>query len=339
MASFTNHDLSRASLSTGFHHGFDPEFIESYRDHFVSMNPWLDFWATVPDGLVSISERDSPSHVFRDTAFYNEWLAPQGNADAAVGMSFTVDRRSSIQVAWHYSSVNSSEYDAIGAAILEAVKPSIHEAVRSAVVLRSGLEQGLKAGSLIDHIEGAAVILDGRRRLRDANAAAVDELRSSRIVGSSDGIVSFKDAAAQRWLEESIFRSLKHSPLDAPAAVFPVGDRIVKATLIAAPYDDVTATALLLPPRSRFLLVVKALVGGDITLDVNALQMAFGLSLAETKLCEMLVNGVSLSESAHRLAVSDGTVRQRIKMIFNKTGTHRQGELVAFLARFRIPGR
>jgi DNA-binding CsgD family transcriptional regulator len=81
-------------------------------------------------------------------------------------------------------------------------------------------------------------------------------------------------------------------------------------------------------------VVVHLLVGTSLRLDGSGLRLAFGLSGAETRLCEILVNGRSLAEAADMLHISEGTARQRIKTIFQKTGVHRQGQLIALVSRF-----
>lgn len=61
------------------------------------------------------------------------------------------------------------------------------------------------------------------------------------------------------------------------------------------------------------------------------LERLFNLSRAEARLAGLLVEGLSLEESAVRLNVSRHTVRSQIKSIFIKTGTNRQSDLVRIL--------
>jgi DNA-binding CsgD family transcriptional regulator len=68
-----------------------------------------------------------------------------------------------------------------------------------------------------------------------------------------------------------------------------------------------------------------------------AVGSLFDLTSAEVRLCRHLVQGQSLSEAACELKVSLNTARTHLKRIFEKTGTHRQAELVLLLAR-GIPG-
>jgi DNA-binding CsgD family transcriptional regulator len=60
----------------------------------------------------------------------------------------------------------------------------------------------------------------------------------------------------------------------------------------------------------------------------------FGLTPAEARLAGLLVEGQSVNEIAEGLKLSRETVRNQLKIVFAKTGAHRQGELVALLSQF-----
>lgn len=332
----TNYDLPRQAINATFWNGIDPDYMESYRNHYASVNPWVDFWTGVPAGVVSISERDSPSSAFRDSEFYVDWLAPQGNMKAAVGTRLDVDRHNTIHVAWHYDIANADSYDAPAAAILEGTKSRLIEAVQTATLLRDGLEGGQRLGSLIERIEGAAILVDRDRKIREANAEASATLREGEVLAATGNGLSLRDPAAQRWFEEAVARLADGLPVAAHSTVFGADERIFRISVTRAPDHAEPGFALLVRPRPLVLVVVRMLVGGQSRLDEAGLRFAFGLSRAEFRLCEVLANGRSLAQAAEILGISDGTVRQRVKTVFQKTGTHRQGELVAVLGRFRI---
>lgn len=55
----------------------------------------------------------------------------------------------------------------------------------------------------------------------------------------------------------------------------------------------------------------------------------FSLTPAEASLCECLVSGLSLSETAEQQKKSEATVRTYLKQVYQKTGFNRQGQLVS----------
>jgi DNA-binding CsgD family transcriptional regulator len=67
--------------------------------------------------------------------------------------------------------------------------------------------------------------------------------------------------------------------------------------------------------------------------SADILQQGFGLTPCEARVAAALAKGLSLNEIAKQHSVGVGTVRGQLKSVFIKTGTRRQGELVAMLAR------
>lgn len=336
MLTLVNYDLPRQAVNASFAPDLEPAFIASYENHYASVNPWLDFWANAASGQVLSSERTFPASSFRDSEFYVDWLAPQeAMGEAAVGLRLDVDPHNMIHVAWHYDLAHAEAYEHPAMAMLEALQSRIGDAVRDAHALRSGIENSLRLGPLIERIDGAAFLIERDRRVREANAEASLLLGHSDVAGMVSNVLVLRDAAANRWLEETVMRMIDGQPVDSTTLVFPMAERICRLTLTPAPAHTDAGMALLVPPKPQVLVILKQLVGGMDRLDDVGLRAAFNLSPAEVRLCEILVNGHSLAEAARQLVLSDGTVRQRVKLIFHKTGTHRQGELVALLGRFR----
>jgi DNA-binding CsgD family transcriptional regulator len=63
------------------------------------------------------------------------------------------------------------------------------------------------------------------------------------------------------------------------------------------------------------------------------LAQLYGLTAREAELVTLLLDGLDLRDAAERLALSINTVRTHLRGVFNKTGTHRQSELVALVLR------
>ena len=69
---------------------------------------------------------------------------------------------------------------------------------------------------------------------------------------------------------------------------------------------------------------------------VDVARQTFGLTEREAQIAALLAEGSSLPTIARRLRLGMGTVRNHVKSIFGKTGTGRQGELVALLCALRL---
>ncbi len=64
--------------------------------------------------------------------------------------------------------------------------------------------------------------------------------------------------------------------------------------------------------------------------EVN-LRRRFGLTAAESGLAAEILKGDGRVAAARRRGVSDATAKTQLKRIFDKTGTHRQAELIRVL--------
>jgi PAS domain-containing protein len=67
------------------------------------------------------------------------------------------------------------------------------------------------------------------------------------------------------------------------------------------------------------------------------LRRVFNLTAAEARLAERLFREESLKAAAESLRVATGTARNQLKAIYQKTGTHGQGQLIALIARLAAP--
>jgi DNA-binding CsgD family transcriptional regulator len=71
--------------------------------------------------------------------------------------------------------------------------------------------------------------------------------------------------------------------------------------------------------------------------DIMAFRSMFGLTPAESELVRCLAAGLSLEESAAELRLRLDTVRSRLKVVFQKTNTHRQADLVRLVLTAATP--
>ena len=66
------------------------------------------------------------------------------------------------------------------------------------------------------------------------------------------------------------------------------------------------------------------------------MQQLFGLTPAESRLTDLLLNGLEVREAAERLLITLETARFHLKRVLTKTGTHRQTELMRLM--LSLPG-
>ena len=181
--------------------------------------------------------------------------------------------------------------------------------------------------SLVDRLAAPVLIMDGAGTLRHANAHGLQALERADFLAVRDGRVEIRDArGAADWTRmlagaASLPDALAHGGSGLSLRVHDDNGR--SAVLTAYPLRGLPQ----LPGRPTAAVFVSypdASAQGK-----ESLQKLFGLTPAEARLAELLVQGMDLAELREKLQLSRETVKSQLSSLFDKTGTHRQGQFVA----------
>jgi DNA-binding NarL/FixJ family response regulator len=174
------------------------------------------------------------------------------------------------------------------------------------------------------------------------NVTAGDDDGTGLIVLGPDNTVEMANDAADRFLDELDTRDTDGHLL--PTAVRSVAARTRRTVLDGR--DTGVARARVLTGRGRWVVVRGTLlddVDGDdprvaVLLEaarppelVPLIADAYGFTERERRVTELVAHGFSTSEIALRLHLSQYTVQDHLKAIFEKSGTSARGDLVARL--------
>jgi DNA-binding CsgD family transcriptional regulator len=192
----------------------------------------------------------------------------------------------------------------------------------------------LEAASLtaLDRLDSGVLILNDSGMILHANAAASKILRESKEIFSAAGRLAARQPALHDRLGallRSALQAAKGRPAGAPAALLIPRPERLPLTLAVAP---------LIPGQSpRFApaqpLVLVFLRDPERALCNDHLRALFGMTATEAAIAAELAVGRGLEAIARRHRIGLGTVRWHLKRILLKTGTNRQSQAVALLAR------
>lgn len=215
--------------------------------------------------------------------------------------------------------------------------------------------------SLLPHLR-TAVALYGHIARQEVQLSfsdqAVDQLAIGSLVLDERGVVLLKNTVADRILRQEDGLSLQDGQLhctdaDSEKQLYSLLRQVQKSVL--AGDDESTSSQslqvlrgpgahywslLLRPSRARpglkeaasaTVLVLLRDASLEPAVSSGILMELFGLTRAEAKLAERLVKGDSLSEAAEELGRSRYTARAQLAAIFDKTGIHRQPQLVSHI--------
>ncbi len=209
---------------------------------------------------------------------------------------------------------------------------SVHmtRALQVAVRLERAAEQRDRVVHAFDGLSLGVLMVDARGKLLYANAAAETLLRRRVGMEVRDGMLRTAVPQDQARLD-ALLRAVL--PQRGPLA----GDGLASATIGAvAPGTTLTVRAVrVVSEQARYLARgAAALLTFEDPAGVSegravALGRIFGATPAESRLAIALARGESVRQAAERLGVTYGTARGYLKILFRKTETHRQAQLVS----------
>lgn len=283
-------------------------------------------WPLFRKGRNILVEHDiSTEQERRGSAYHNEWLRPW-DLPWWGALGFALEDQ-------HY-----------GLVVLRNTRQGAvtHEDMRPLKLLQPHLGRVL---TLVDMFSAnrAEVILD-----------AMDLIEKPAFALNASGRVIRLNTRAE-GLARTDFR-LSHGVLRALLADDDKGLQKLIATVLAPGFSFTRApplwTAIRRLGRRPLILTALPIIGGlsDIMTGVRAvlvvndledkrlpaeekLRLVFGLTPAEARIALRLATGEDVGVAAEMLGISAGTVRNHLKAIFVKTGTHRQGDLLRLIER------
>jgi DNA-binding CsgD family transcriptional regulator len=227
--------------------------------------------------------------------------------------------------------------DAAQVEILSCLSPHLRRAGRLHMKLNDVKTRVGQLSDALNYIRQPAILADAAGRVVLVNEAAgkLFEPTAGALSIDGRGKIVTRSMKATRQLWDAIEAASRPAvDVDAQQAC----DIIVNGE------DHVPRLSLSVLPLARGQAAVRhGLEGGSImilaqefevgAISLEALRAAFGLSPAETRLAGLLASGLSLRQASQSLGVSYSTVMSQVKSCFQKTGTHRQAELVALAVR------
>ena len=263
----------------------------------------------------------------RRSPFYNDLVLPYGFQWFA-GVGFWAGP-AFWALAMHRSP-RDGPFEARDKQLLGQLAPRLTETATLSTAVGRAVLTGMT--DVLDQVRQPAVILHRHGHVLGANAAAEagfdDEIRVK------DRRLFIRDQQAAKKVNE-ICQLMRFS---SDTAALPADPIVVHRT--EKPPVLLRILAIGGAARNVFLGARALLILGNLTPPVGpeprALSQAFDLTPAEARVASLLVEGRSVNSTAQRLGVAPNTVRKQLKSIFFKTGTHRQGELIALLTQLKV---
>jgi len=298
--------------------------------YFCSDNPWARYTATLHrPGTVRTSERlaqlTGDPGILRRSTYFNEWMHPQCFAHT---MGVTPYSRAGVVANISlFRPPDMSPFGDADVAAMQTLSPHFQRALAFGLRLEADALSGQLGLAALDTLSEGVALVDERLMVQHANPALERWLRDGRVLALDAGRLRARLPQASQALAALVADAalgLARRP-DGAELVGSDGHRLnVKAMPVRI------AAARYLAPRGCTLLIFSEPVAsrGDTLREIGD---RYRLTRAELRLALHLLDGIGLRDAAARCGIGYGTARGYLKILFQKTGTHRQAELVALL--------
>jgi DNA-binding CsgD family transcriptional regulator/PAS domain-containing protein len=306
----------------------DPEYLRSFTEYWAGHAFMWKVGAKLPLGTVIVREMIISRDEFCRTDYYNEWCKPQG-VEAAIATNLLVEGPLSTVIA-AYRPYAKGDFDATETRLFAEIIPHLQRALQ--LQLRLAGLNGLLEGSteILNRLLQGVILVDGEARVIFANRAGEDVLRAGRGLILGRGGLQAEIPRETRRLRRIIADCAEPRPgLDAAGGRLLLSrEHGLPLTVLITPHFAGSSGIDVGRPCA-----ILFITDPDATVRVRKETLCeyFGLTPAEGAVAVEVLEAHGLHAAAERLGISLATARTHLAHVFDKTGTHRQAELVRFL--------
>jgi DNA-binding CsgD family transcriptional regulator len=306
---------------------FDPDLLALWQDYWAV--PALAQAALHSAGKIYTLDDLMPREEFVTTQFFKEFWQPAQLGLSAAGANLLIEDQFSTLVCFS---------DAPGKESLTAQQIHIFEVALQHVTRALRISRRLweleceraASATQVDTLRRGVLLADASGRVVRANDTARAMLDDGDGIFLDNGRLATAGSESLQKLIASCARNFH-----GPSGKCKISREAPRSPL------DVTVT----PFRSKTRLANLPWIGVDAPVAIVAvgdpdvdsrrqeisLRRRFGLTAAEARLATEILKGDGLAAAARRRGISGTTANSQVARIFEKTGTHRQTELIRLL--------
>lgn len=328
-----SHDFSRGH----FVQGIDARANDDYRNHFRHHIPWINVPELFRPGVLrtdrTINRFYNSANAFASTEYFNDWMVPQGFRHIMRAVVHCDDKECFSLFLFGDAALRGFEGKS------ETVFRRLLPHLMRATAIRRRLDDLQVTSSAItdavDQLTMGVIYVDERGGVLGANRTA------DRMLARGDGLVTLGgrimparptdgaafDAALKRALPPRGTDAERTPPSSTTLTLSRSSDGLPLVVTLMPGGKDALALSFRMP--AAVLLVADPLARPETAAE--SLVAVFGLTRSEARLATALVTCGRLREAAETVGITYETARSYLKVIFHKTGTRRQAELVRLL--------
>jgi DNA-binding CsgD family transcriptional regulator len=308
----------------------DPEATRAYDLRWGALDPWANSpaGAALAHCPVIVGDQLIAHGAMQRTAYYQEFGSHYDLVRALIG---TLENSSN---AWSVITVSGSErrgaFDDSDVALLEPLLPHVRQAIQLHTRLLAARHAATDLATAIDQLQRAVLVIDHDGRVSFMNRAA------AMLTSARDGLsVEHGELFASRAADTMRLRALVAEALRTSSGAMSGAGGVLA---IGRPSGLRPLVLLIAPAARQRPLIGETQQAAALVFvtdpervavpEIDTLKTVFGLTTAEAHMTTLIAQGHPLHHVADRLRITPQTARSRLKVVFQKTNTHRQAELV-----------
>ncbi len=302
---------------------------QSWATHWHRQDLWVERSASFGVSRV-VTDHDLVSPIEqRRSGFYQEWLRAL-DIHHMVGAVFP-GGDGALGVLGVHRPERAGAYDDTDRQKVSILLPHLQRAIWLGQQLSITAAHRAVAEEVLARIDAAVFAVDARCRIISLNAGGEALLHGASGLSASQGRLRLQDGLLDHRMVQIVRASVSTAsgrPVPPGAAMVVPRDGRLPLTMIMSPLRPLGFGV-----QTQPLALVIVRDPEAATLSTTALRELFGFTRSEAVIARDLASGISLDDVAERRGIGAATVRSHLKRILSKTGTHRQAEAVALIAR------
>ena len=306
--------------------GFDPEYIRSYSDQYAASSPWMQSADWYSQGKVSTGEDFVAEESLVKTEFYSNWLKPQDlfyRLCAVIRCDNT--RIFYLEVLRSQSQGRFKDAEKL---FFEVIIPHLTQAMS----LNRYLWKMVMIEDALRYQPYSILIVDERGEVQFFNKQSDNVLSEENGLYIHDNMLCATKPHINKKLKALIkgastgSASSDMGESSSGSMALPRGGNQQPISLVVLPMHRKLRRVVGQANHVAIVFVCAPEHAGELPRSV--LTTLYGLTHAEERLLQLILDGYRLCDASDELGITQNTARTHMKHIYAKTGAERQVDLV-----------
>lgn len=307
---------------------------KEYLEHYGAIDPRRLYAAAHPETRIHYDYMLIDERGMDRNEFYDWQRETTDDLRYFLGCRIHADRDHTAFAAFHWPR-RRGHVQASHIRLFKQIVPHFERALQLGIRLDAAQQREASTRTVIDQLQHAVVLLDDDARVVFVNRAAEAILFMADGLGlTARGLVA-QGAEDQAALQRLIASAAMLSGAGGVLAVSRVSGGRPYAVLVSSLPREPSLFAIRAPAVAVFITDPEQRQ----ELPETMLVRLYGLTPAEAAVAARIAAGVPIKRVAGELEIATNTARLHLQRVMNKTGAHRQGELVRLLLAAIPPGR